>query len=153
MKVIIVYKTKFGNTKKAAEAIGEGLAEGGHDIVLKNVDEINVDEIKDVDMLVIGSPTYAGSHARSIKKFINKLSEINLEGKSIAAFDTHSSGGDGKFLRKAVFKMEKQILKKIPGIKKVMDGLQVGVHGIEGPLIDGELEKCKEYGKNLASQL
>jgi len=152
MKVIIVYETKFGNTKRAAEAIGEGLTEEGHDVVVKYVKDIDGIEAEDFDMIIIGSPTYAGSHARSIKKFINKLSNINLEGKSIAAFDTHTSGGDSKFLRKAVFKMEKQILKKIPGIKKLIDGLQVGVHGIRGPLVDGELEKCKEFGKKIAQK-
>ena len=152
MKVVIVYETKFGNTKLAAEAIGEGLGEEGHDVLVKHVKEINVEEVKDVDMIVIGSPTYVGRPARSISKFINKLSEINIEGKSIASFDTNISGVEG-FLRKAVFKMEKQITKKIPGVKKAMDGLQVGVRGIKGPLKDGELEKCKEFGKKLASQL
>lgn len=151
MKVIIVYETKFGNTKLAAEAIGEGLTEEGHDVVVKYVKDIDVNEAKDFDMIIVGSPTYVGRHAGSIKKFISKLSDVNLEGKSIAAFDTNISGGEGKFLRKAVFKMEKQIMKKIPGIKKAIDGLQVGVQGIKGPLIEGELEKCKEFGKKLAS--
>ena len=152
MKVVIVYETKFGNTKLAAEAIGEGLGEEGHDVLVKYVKEINVDEVKDVGMIVIGSPTYVGRPAGSISKFINKLSDVNLEGKFIAVFDTNMGGGEG-FLRKAVPKMEKQIMKKIPGIKKAMDGLQVGVSGIKGPLKDGEIEKCKEFGKELASHL
>ncbi len=149
MKVIIVYETKFGNTKLAGEAIGEGLTEKGHDVIVKHVKEIDVSEINNFDLVILGSPTYAGSPAGSIKKLIKKMSEINLEGKSIAAFDTHISEGEGKFLRKAVFKMEKQVMKKISGIKKPVEILQVGVHGIKGPLIDGELEKCKEFGKKI----
>ncbi|MHA2120906.1 MAG: flavodoxin family protein [Promethearchaeota archaeon] len=153
MKTIIIYETKYGNTKKAAEAIGEGLIEAGHEIILRDVKEADINEIKDADVIVIGSPTYAGSHARGIKKFIKKMLDINMEGKSIVAFDTHSAGGEGNFLRKAVFKMEKQIQKTVPGIKIVMNGLQVGVHGIKGPLVDGELEKCKEFGKKIGSNL
>jgi flavodoxin len=153
MKNIIIYETKFGNTKKAAEAIGEGISEGGHDVTVKHVKDIDLDEIKEFDLVVIGSPTYAGSHVPSIRKFISNLSDLNLEGKSIIAFDTHSAGGEGTFLRKAVFKMEKQIRKKMPKMKILMNGLQVKVHGIKGPLVDGELEKCKEFGKEIASNL
>ena len=153
MKIIIVYESKYGNTKKAAEAIGEGLSEEGHEIRVLRVKDTNLNEIQQYDVVVIGSPTYAGTHAASIRKFINNISTLNLEGKSVIAFDTHSAGGEGTFLRKAVFKMEKQLRKKIPTMKILMNGLQVKVHGIKGPLVDGELNKCKTFGKEIASNL
>ncbi|MHA2392113.1 MAG: flavodoxin family protein [Promethearchaeota archaeon] len=153
MKIVIIYETRFGNTKKVAEAIGEGLSEEGHDVKVNHVKEINLDEMGDMDLIVIGSPTYAGSHVPSIRKFINNLSGSKMEGKSIIAYDTHSAGGEGTFLRKAVFKMEKQIKKKLPSMNILMNGRQFKVHGIKGPLIDGELEKCKTFGKEIASNL
>ena len=111
-----------------------------------------MDSIKNYGAIVIGSPTYASSQAKSIKKFITSLSVE--EDVNIVVFDTHT--GDGKstggIMRRAVKKMEKQI-EKNPKLKKVMGGLQVAVKGIKGPLIDGELDKCKEFGKELAKKL
>ncbi len=152
MKVLIVYETKYGNTKKAAETIGESIKEAGNEITVVKVDAVEMDSIKDYGAIVIGSPTYASSQAKSIKKFINSLSVE--EDVNIVVFDTHT--GDGKstggIMRRAVKKMEKQI-EKNPKLNKVMDGLQVAVKGIKGPLIDGELDKCKEFGKELAKKL
>jgi len=34
-----------------------------------------------------------------------------------------------------------------------VNGLQVAVEGIKGPLIEGELDKCKEFGKEIAKNL
>ena len=85
MKIIIVYESKYGNTKKAAEAIGEGLSEKGHEIRVLRVKDTNLNEIQQYDVVVIGPPTYAGTHATSIRKFINNISTLNLEGKSVIA--------------------------------------------------------------------
>ncbi len=152
MKVLIVYETKYGNTKKAAETIGESINEAGNEITVVKVDAVEMDSIKNYGAIVIGSPTYASSQAKSIKKFITSLSVE--EDVNIVVFDTHT--GDGKstggIMRRAVKKMEKQI-EKNPKLKKVMGGLQVAVKGIKGPLIDGELDKCKEFGKELAKKL
>lgn len=157
MKVLVVYETKYGNTKKAAEAIGEGIEEKGHDVSLVKVNIANKENVKDFEVIVIGSPTYAGSHAGSIKRFIKSLAEQKLEEKQIVVFDTHIGGGGegsgGGFLKKAVQKMEKQIQKEIPKLKKITNGLQVAVKGIKGPLVEGELQKCKKFGKEIASLL
>lgn len=152
MKVLIVYETKYGNTKKAAETIGEVIKEAGNEITVVKVDAVEMDTIKDYGAIVIGSPTYASSQARSIKKFISSLS-VEADTK-IVVFDTHT--GDGKstggVMRRAVKKMEKQIQKN-PNLKKIMNGLQVAVKGIKGPLIEGELEKCKVFAKEIAKNL
>ena len=152
LKVLIVYETKYGNTKKAAEAVGESIKEAGNEITVMKVDAVEMDTVKDYSAIVVGSPTYASNQARSIKKFISSLS--GLEDTKIVVFDTHT--GDGKstggLMRRAVKKMEKQI-EKAPNLKKIMNGLQVAVKGIKGPLIDGELDKCKEFGKEIASKL
>ena len=152
MKVLIVYETKYGNTKKAAETIGEVIKEAGNGIAVVKVDAVEMDTIKDYGAIVIGSPTYASSQARSIKKFISSLSvEPNTK---IAVFDTHSGDGisTGGPMRRAVKKMEKQIQKN-PNLTKIMNGLQVAVKGIQGPLIEGELEKCKEFAKEIVKNL
>ncbi|MFX1345081.1 MAG: flavodoxin family protein [Promethearchaeota archaeon] len=152
MKVLIVYETKYGNTKKAAETIGEVIKEVGNDITVVKVNTVEMDTIKEYDAIVIGSPTYAGSQARSIKKFISSLS-VKPDTK-IVVFDTHTGDGitTGGVMRRAVKKMEKQIQKN-QNLKKIMNGLQVAVKGIKGPLVEGELEKCKVFAKEIAKNL
>ncbi|MFX1532197.1 MAG: flavodoxin family protein [Promethearchaeota archaeon] len=152
MKVLIVYETKYGNTKKAAETIGEVIKEVGNDITVVKVNTVEMDTIKEYDAIVIGSPTYAGSQARSIKKFISSLS-VEPDTK-IVVFDTHTGDGitTGGVMRRAVKKMEKQIQKN-QNLKKIMNGLQVAVKGIKGPLVEGELEKCKVFAKEIAKNL
>ncbi len=104
MKILVVYETKYGNTKKAAETISEGIKEEGNETDIVHVNDVEKESIKDYDAIIIGSPTYVGSHAKSIKKFISSLS---VEGDmKIVVFDTHT--GDGKstggMMRKAVKK-------------------------------------------------
>ncbi|NHJ20204.1 MAG: flavodoxin family protein [Candidatus Lokiarchaeota archaeon] len=152
MKVLIVYETKYGNTKKAAETMGDVIKEAGNDVTVMKVDVVESERIKDYEALVIGSPTYASSQAKSIKKFISSL-DVDA-GTKIVVFDTHSGDGinTGGPMRRAVKKMEKQI-EKNPNLEKIMNGLQVAVKGIEGPLIDGELEKCKAFAKKIVENL
>ena len=51
-----------------------------------------------------------------------------------------------KVIKGQVKKMEKQIQKN-PNLKKIINGLQVAVKGIKDPLIEGELDKCKEFNE------
>ena len=152
MKVLIVYETKYGNTQKCAETMGEVLKASGNDITVSKVDAVEMNSISDYGAIVVGSPTYASSQAKSIKKFISSLAVE--PGTKIVVFDTHS--GDGMTtsgpMRKAMEKMEKQIAKN-PNLMKIMGGLKVAVNGIKGPLVDGELEKCKAFAKEISEKL
>ena len=152
MKVLIVYETKYGNTQKCAEAMGDVLKASANDVTVVKVDAVEMDSIKDYEAIIVGSPTYASSQAKTIKKFISSL--VVEPGTKIVVFDTHS--GDGVTtkgpMRKAMEKMEKQIAKN-PNLTKIMSGLKVAVNGIKGPLVDGELEKCKTFAKEIAEKL
>jgi hypothetical protein len=59
----------------------------------------------------------------------------------------------GKDFEKALKKMEKQIKGRTLGLKQIVDGLSVKVQGMKGPIVERELPKCKEFGKNIAIQL
>jgi len=49
--------------------------------------------------------------------------------------------------------MEKRIGKKVPALKLITSGLSIKVDGTKGPITDGELPKCKDFGKKIATQL
>ncbi len=149
-KAIVVYESKYGNTKLAAETIVEGMREvSGIETVLSEVKEVDLNRLTDFDVILVGSPNHMGGATRGVKKFIDKLGKLNLEGKLAAVFDTYM----GKDFEKAVKKMEKQIREKVPGLKLAAPGLSVRVEGYYGPIAEGELPKCKEFGVKIASQM
>jgi len=149
-KAIVIYESKYGNTKRVAETIIEGINEIERiEAVLKEPKHVEPTEILDYDVILIGSPNHIGGPTRSIKKFIDKLGKIELEGKLGAVFDTYM-GGD---FNKAVQKMEKRINEKVPGLKLITPGLSIKVKGIKGPIVEGELPKCKEFGNKIAKQM
>jgi len=149
-KVIVVYESKHGNTKLAAEAIIEGISEiEGIETVLSELKEVDFKNIADYDAILVGSPNHFGGPTRSIKKFIDKLGKLNLKGKMFAVFDTYL----GTDFEKAVKKMEKRINEKVSGSKQLALGLSIKVQGMKGPISEGELPKCKEFGNKIATQL
>jgi len=151
MNVLVVYETKFGNTKEAAEKIAEGMKEVEQvKTEVINVNDIDYSKVRDFDAIIIGSPTWAGNCTDTIKNFINELAGLSLDEKSYAVFDTNSGI---PLLSKAVKKMEKLIGKKIPSLKKILPGLPVRVKGTKGPIVEGELPKCQNFGKEIASNL
>ena len=149
-KVIVVYESKYGNTKLVAETIIEGMKQvKGIETALNEVKEIDIHQISSYDAILIGSPNHIGGPTRSVKKFIDKLGKLNLGEKRFAVFDTHLD----KDFEKAVKKMEKRINEKAPGMKMIAPGLSIRVQGMTGPIAEGELPKCKEFGKKLATQI
>jgi len=149
-KVIVVYESKYGNTKLVAETIIEGMKQvKGIETALNEVKEIDLHQISSYDAILIGSPNHIGGPTRSIKKFIDKLGKLNLGEKRFAVFDTYL----GKDFEKAVKKMEKRINEKAPGMKMIAPGISIRVQGMKGPIAEAELPKCKEFGKKLANQI
>jgi NAD(P)H dehydrogenase (quinone) len=149
-KVIVVYESKYGNTKQVAETIVEGMNEIERiETVLKEPKHVEPPEVLDYDVILIGSPNHIGGPTRGIKKFIDKLGKIGLEGKLGAVFDTYM-GGD---FNKAVRKMEKRINEKVSGLKLIASGLSIKVDGFKGPIAEGELPKCRDLGRKIATQI
>ena len=147
MKIIIIYDTKHGNTKKVAELIGEGLnTVEGNTITFQNVEEFDLNSEEAYDLILIGTPNHYGKPTKPIKKFIEDLPNSSLKMKSFAVFDTYMF----KDYEKAVKKMEKKINELMPSLGKVSSGLSIRVAKTEGPILDEELPKCKEFGIKLA---
>ena len=147
-KVIIVYESKYGNTKLVAESITEGMREiPGIETTLHELKEVKLDQLPDFDAILVGSPNHMGRATRGIGKFTDKLGKLRLAGKLFAVFDTYL----GKEYKKAVKKMEKQISEKAPELKLLAPGLSIRVEGFKGPVAEGELARSKEFGTKIAS--
>ena len=117
MKVGIVYYSRTGNTRKAAEILQEKLKQHKADVELVEINHVKKPgffkagraamtdmelpitnknfDLKKYDTILVGSPTWAGRPAPYIKSFLNKAE--NIKGKKTGVFSTGaSSPGDAR---------------------------------------------------------
>ena len=148
-KVLIVYEFKYGNTRQVADEIIKGVQEiEGTETTTKDLQEIELNNITEFDLILIGSPNHMGTATRGIRKFIDSLGKLNLKEKKAAVFDTYM----GRDFEKAVRKMEQQISKKVPELQLITPGLSIRVDGTKGPISQGELPKCHKFGLEVLHQ-
>lgn len=61
-KVLILYDSVSGNTKKMAEEIEKGVKEvEGVEVVVKHVDDAKPEDLLIYDGIIVGSPAYCGT--------------------------------------------------------------------------------------------
>lgn len=96
-KVLVVYYSATGHTKKMAEFIAEGIKKEELDVVLKNVEDVKVDELLDYQGIIAGSPVYYGSMATQLKKIFDDSVKFHskLDGKIGGAFASSANIGGG----------------------------------------------------------
>jgi flavodoxin len=156
-KVLVVYESKYGNTRRVAEAIIEGMKViSGIEAILREWKDINPKELPNYDAVLIGSPNHMGNATHGILGFIDKIGKLKLEGKPIAVFDTYRGVYDrakASQFQLAMKKMEKRLDEKAPEMKLMAPGLSIMVQGKEGPITEGELPKAREFGTKFAAQL
>lgn len=87
MKTIVVYNTVTGNTEVCAQWIHESLAEGGHQVVIKDTDEVYPSVLEDYDLIIMGVPTYGeGELTYDFEQFLQGMELMDLSGKKAAVF-------------------------------------------------------------------
>jgi menaquinone-dependent protoporphyrinogen IX oxidase len=151
-KVFVAYDSKYGHTKLVAEKIVEGIKEAeGIETAIGYVKEVNLQKLADYDAIVLGAPNHMGRPSRTMQKFVDKLAEIELKAKDAAVFGTYA--GRIRTDDRAMKKLEKMVEKKLPKLNQISSGLSIGIIGISGPIVEGELPKCVEFGKKIAEQL
>jgi len=104
--ILIVCHSDYGHTQTVAEAVGAGakavLSERSVDanVVLKQAEDVSLDDMRFADVLIFGTPVHMGSIAWQMKKLIDAGSKLwmngELEGKIGGVFTTHGGfGGSG----------------------------------------------------------
>ena len=97
MKVVIIYYSRGGTTKKMAEVISEEIKNKGLDVDTFLVDEVKPAQLLEYDGIIIGSPTYYGTLAAQIKGLLDESVAFHgkLDGKVGAAFSSAANIGGG----------------------------------------------------------
>jgi NAD(P)H dehydrogenase (quinone) len=89
-KILILYFSKSGNTKKLAQAVQNGVRDAGASCELRPVHAVRIAALEKYDGIILGSPTYYGQMAAEMKKFIDQSVRLHgrLSGKVGGAFTT-----------------------------------------------------------------
>ena len=97
MKILVIYYSRSGNTKKMAQLVVEGIKAEGLDVELKAVQEVQAKELLKAEGIIVGSPTYYGTMAYQIKQLLDESVQFHgdLAGKVGAAFSSSANVGGG----------------------------------------------------------
>ncbi len=153
MKTLIIYDSYFGNTQKIAKAIGQSI-KGAQVIKIKNVKQ---DDIIDIDLLIVGSPTRAFRPTKTISDFIKNLPKDSLSDIKVAAFDTgiNTQDTNSGFLRFMIniFGYASRHIEKLltaKGGKPVLKPTTFWVTDTKGPLKKGEIDRVRKWIDGIA---
>ena len=148
-KALVLYHSQeYGNTAAMAQAVAEGLREGGCEVDLFNTNDgrFDVSRFPQYDGAAFGSPDYFSYIAGGLKMFLDDdfIYDVhnNLKGlrnKSFVLFYSHGGGGKVKDIMQDI----------LSGIGTLV-GKPVGSMGKPGQQV---LQKCKALGRELAKAI
>jgi flavodoxin len=154
MNIVVVYDSIFGNTRTIAETIREVLAPG-NDVRLALVQDARELDLTTTDLLVVGSPTRGFRPTPHVSSYVEGLDRV-APGKLAAAFDTRL---DLETVKPEPLKWvidvggyaASRIAASLERHGFVLKGGLAGflVEGAEGPLKEGEVERARDWARNL----
>lgn len=136
--VIVFYISSYGNTKRMAEAIRDGIDSAG-DLRVSLYDleggeiEPFVDLVEEADAILIGTPTINGDAVKPVWDLLSSFAKIRVKGKVAAAFGSY--GWTGEAVR--------MVDDRLRGLK-----MRVPMAGLRIKLIPSvdELNACRAFG-------
>jgi flavodoxin len=164
VKAIVVYESLWGNTAEVARAIAEGIGGGTRAV---STSEATAAALAGADLVVAGAPILGfrlptDDMRRSVLTTERRAPRpADLSHPSMRAWLEGLPAGHGRF---ATFETglwwspggaTKSIAEKMAavGYEEVFKGRRFVVRGRYGPLRDGEVEKARSWGAELAKTL
>jgi hypothetical protein len=165
MRVLVVFETMFGNTKQIAQAVAAGLA-ASTEVEIDDVGHAPTTLPADVDALILGGPTHVFSMSRpstranaarrgasaddrplGIREWLQSL-PVHPRPFFFAAFDTRT---DMALVPGAASRSATRLARK-RGFH-VLEPKSFYVQGYQGPLVEGEVDRARNWGAELATIL
>jgi len=151
---LIIYDSLHGNTKKIADSISKGF----DNIKVISVENITLEDIKGINLLIVGSPTHGGTAKPSLLEFLKSIPLNYLKDVYITSFDTRFDEKKLKLLLKLLVKTIGYAAIKISKILESKGGkLLIQPEGFfvedtKGPITKGEEEKAVKWGEEIKSK-
>jgi multimeric flavodoxin WrbA len=98
-KILVVYHSQSGNTRRMAEAVAIGVTGEASTVVIRKAFDCTGDDLIECDGLVFASPEYFGYMAGAIKDFFDRTYEALREHPKVAKKPyciVISAGNDGQ---------------------------------------------------------
>lgn len=142
---LIVYASMTGNTEELAYLIGKGIKLEGISVEIKDILEVDTNDLQDYDGILLGAYTWGdGDLPDEFLDFYEEMEHVTLAGKIAAAFGSCDStyehmGGAVDILNERLMEM---------GAEVPVDGLK-----IELSPNDREKELCIQFGQIFADKM
>lgn len=145
-QITILYDSMWNNTRKMAEAIMAGIIAQDKEVVVKLFNVARTDkndiitEVFKSKGILVGSSTINNGILSSIAGILEEIRGLGFRNKKAAAFGSYGWGGES-------VKMITEELKK--------GGFEILNDGIKEKWVPDEeaLERCRQYGKEIASMV
>jgi len=158
MNPLVVYYTRFGNTKKVAETIAEALAQAGAARTMP-IDDLTAADLEGLDLVVAGSPTHYQNLPQAVRAALDTLPRRALRGKRVAAFDT-SVEAWGPLMWMTAGRRLLPRLRKLGGKPVARPETYLVVRGVapdggerQDTLVEGELERARAWAASILEQI
>lgn len=162
MKTLLVYESLWGNTKEVAETIADAL---GDDASILEVGDAPSPLPPDVDLLVVGGPTHAFSMSRASTRHDAETKGAET-GHALMGIREWLGGLPAAEVRVATFDTRVASVRHLPGsaakaaakevrrhhLGHLVDTQSFYVADMAGPLLDGELDRARTWGQELATE-
>ncbi len=162
MKMLVIYDSAFGNTEQIALAIGNALGNQEQVAVLR-VGDVIPEHFVRLQLLIIGSPTQRFRPTTAISQYLKGIPPDHLKGVKVAAFDTRLTlreinetsvlaffvriSGDSAYAAKHIADRLNE-----KGGELILPPEGFFVDGMEGPLVQGELERAVNWTKKIIAK-
>ncbi len=147
-KVLILYYSGSGNTKKMAKAIAEAMKSSAMSATVEDVGKFDISLLPNYDSIVLGSPTYFSNVAWQVKKAIDEsivhYRGGKLKGKVAGIFTSAGTSKDGKDCLKML-----EIALGFHHGMKVVEGI-MRVAGDSDPAV---AQRCTASGTKLVKEI
>lgn len=136
---LIVYASMTGNTEEIANFIGKGIEEAGKTVEIKDILEINIEDLNNYEGILLGAYTWGdGELPDEFLAFYDEMDTLELSEQTAAAFGSCDSsyehwGGAVDILTEKLVEL---------GAEVVLEGLKIDLAPTPA-----EIEQCIGFGK------
>jgi flavodoxin len=159
---MVVYDSVYGNTKQIGEAVGAaiGTATGSpQDVRVVRAADARLEDLAGLSLLVVGSATQKFNPLGATSRFLKSIRSSGLQGVKVAAFDTRFPPSAIEKVRILAFLVRilgyaaEPIAKRLQqaGGELVVPPEGFHVSETEGPLLDGELQRAADWGRQIVA--
>jgi flavodoxin len=158
MNTLVVYYTRFGNTRNISEAIASELTSAGEARAV-SIGELDAAVLEAADLVLFGSPTHYQNLPKEVRAALEALPRRTLRGKRVAAFDTSVETWRPLMWMTAAHRLLPR-LRKLGGKPVARPETFLVVRGVapesgerQDALVEGELARARAWTKSILERI